>query len=187
MQQQEEEEGVLRKESTRKYFLQKTSSLPLNSNSSYNSNISYYSDSSYNSNYNSSYNSNRYRTVDVFGVNLSSHGPEDHHHQCTGRRHQSVKLRPSLSSQQVNMVTPHQYFSSSSHSNLTGTSSKAHRKSSLKHLTKSRNESITDLPDMSTEKLPETSKKAPRKLSRKHLMRTQAGCHDQLSDLSTTS
>merc|ERR1712079_124978 len=107
--------------------------------------------------------------------------------QCTGWRHQSVKLRPSLSSQQVNMVTPHQYFSTSSHSNLTGTSSKPHRKLSLKHLTKSRNESITDLPQMNTEKLPETSKKAYRKLSRKHLMRTQAECHDQLSDLSTTS
>merc|ERR1712061_456272 len=188
MQQQEEEEGVLRKESTRKYFLQKTSSLPLNSNSSYNSNISYYSDSSYNSNYNSSYNSNRYRTVDVFGVNLSSHGPEDHHHQCTGRRHQSVKLRPSLSSQQVNMVTlPHQYSSSSSHSNLTGTSSKAHRKLSLKHLTNSKKEPSTDLPHMNTEKIPETYKKASRKLSRKQLMRTQAEHRDQLSDLSTTN
>ena len=98
-----------------------------------------------------------------------------------------MKLRPSLSSQQLNMVTlPHQYSSSSSHSNLTGTSSKAHRKLSLK-LTKSRNESITDLPHMNTEKLPETSKKASRKLSRKHLMRTQAEHRDQLSDLSTTS
>merc|ERR1712079_483265 len=106
--------------------------------------------------------------------------------QCTGWRHQSVKLRPSLSSQQVNMVTPHQYLSSSSHSNLTGTSSKPHRKLSLK-LTKSRNESITDLPHMSTETLPETSKKASRKLSRKHLTRTQAEHRDQLSDLSTTS
>ena len=173
LQEEEEEEVVvLRRESTRKYFLQKTSSLPLNSNSSYNinSNISHYSDS------------NRYRSGDVFGVNLSSHGPEEHHHQCTGRRHQSVKLRPSLSSQQVNMVTPpHQYLSSSSHSNLTGTSSKAHRKLSLK-LTKSRNESITDLPHMNTEKLPETSKKASRKLSRKQVMRTQAEHHDQLSD-----
>merc|ERR1712038_582379 len=85
------------------------------------------------------------------------------------------------------MVTPpHQYFSSSSHSNLTGTLSKAQRKLSLK-LTKSPNESITDLPHMNTEKLPETSKKASRKLSRKQLMRTQAECHDQLSDLSTTS
>merc|ERR1712038_1418349 len=194
VQEQEENEVVLRRESSRKYFLQKTSSLPLYTNSSYNSNISYNSDSSYNRNYNSniSYNSSyksnsSYNSGDVFDVNLSSHGPEEHHHQCTGRRHQSVKLRPSLSSQQVNMVTPpHQYFASSSHSNLTGTSSKAHRKLSLK-LTKSRNESITHLPHVNTENLPETSKKASRKLSRKHLMRTQAECHDQLSDLSTTN
>ena len=157
---------MLRRESTRKYFLQKTSSLPLNSNSSYNS----YSNC--NISYNSSYNSND-------DVNLSSQ-----QQQFTGRRHQSVKLRPSRSSQQVNMVTPHQYFSSSS-SNLPGTSSKAHRRLSLKQLTISRKDSSTDFPHLSTEKLSETSQKAPRKLSKKHLpRRSQTEHRDPLSDSS---
>ena len=176
-QQEEEEQVVLRTESTRKYFLQKTSSLPLNSNINY-------SDSSYNSNYISKDSNN---SSDVLGVNLSRHGgEEDHHHQqqYTGRRHQSVKLRPSQSSQQVNMVTPHQYFSSSS-SNLPGTSLKAHRRLSLKHLTVSRKDSSTDLPHLSTEKLSETSQKAPRKLSKKHLpRRSQTEHRDPLSDSS---
>ena len=166
--QEKEEQVALRRESTRKYFLQKTSSLPLNSNSSYNR------DSNCNISYNSSYNSND-------DVNLSSQ-----QQQFTGRRHQFVKLRPSRSSQQVNMVTPHQYFSSSS-SNLPGTSSKAHRRLSLKQLTISRKDSSTDFPHLSTEKLSETSQNAPRKLSRKHLTRTKAEHRDQLSDLSTTN
>ena len=82
------------------------------------------------------------------------------------------------------MVTPHQYFSSSS-SNLPGTSSKAHRRLSLKHLTMSRKDSSTDLPHLSTEKLSETSQKAPRKLSKKHLpRRSQTEHRDPLSDSS---
>merc|ERR1711902_147950 len=113
--QEKEEQVVLRRESTRKYFLQKTSSLPLNSNSSYNS----YSNC--NISYNSSYNSND-------DVNLCSQ-----QQQFTGRRHQSVKLRPSRSSQQVNMVTPHQYFSSST-TNLPESVQKAPRKLSIKRL-----------------------------------------------------
>ena len=164
--QEKEEQVVLRRESTRKYFLQKTSSLPLNSNINY-------SDSSYNSNYISKDSNN---SSGVFGVNLSRH-----QQQYTGRRHQSVKLRPSQSSQQVNMA-PHQYFSSSS-SNLPGTSSKAHRRLSLKHLTMSRKDSSTDLPHLSTEKLSETSQKAPRKLSKKRLpRRSQREHRDPLSD-----